>query len=186
MDSACGFSLVEPPMSPRSPPVALDLYGKRRKMVKVQALEREIGLLQEELKSVEDLQPASKCCKELDEFLGAKSDPFIVINQESCKRRPFWKKLWRSFCSNLLWVCCSNRCLHHLQAPNCCTCYISFDSQCPSCICSGKIPCQDFGKCPRLSCLSTCCCCFKSVVPSCKKVNLCSKFSRSCASTYCR
>lgn len=47
MDNACRFSLVEPPMSPRSPPAAaLDLYGKRRHMVKVQVLEREIGLLQ--------------------------------------------------------------------------------------------------------------------------------------------
>ena len=42
MDAACGFSLVEPPMSPRSPPAGLDFYDKRRKIVKVQALEREI------------------------------------------------------------------------------------------------------------------------------------------------
>lgn len=47
MDNACRSSLVESPMGPRSPPAAaLDLYGKRRQMVKVQVLEREIGLLQ--------------------------------------------------------------------------------------------------------------------------------------------
>lgn len=47
MDNACRSSLVMSPMGPRSPPAAaLDLYGKRRQMVKVQVLEREIGLLQ--------------------------------------------------------------------------------------------------------------------------------------------
>ncbi|KAI9162087.1 hypothetical protein LWI28_023702 [Acer negundo] len=79
MEVACGSAAVEPPMSPRSPPGGgLDLYGKRRQMVKVQVLEREIGLLQEELKSVEDLQPASRCCKELNDFIEAKPDPFIA------------------------------------------------------------------------------------------------------------
>ncbi|KAK1578153.1 hypothetical protein Q3G72_027961 [Acer saccharum] len=79
MEVACGSAEVEPPMSPRSPPEGgLDLYGKRRQMVKVQVLEREIGLLQEELKSVEDLQPASSCCKELNDFVEAKPDPFIA------------------------------------------------------------------------------------------------------------
>ncbi|KAH9665247.1 Guanine nucleotide-binding protein subunit gamma 3 [Citrus sinensis] len=104
MDNACRSSLVESPMGPRSPPAAaLDLYGKRRQMVKVQVLEREIGLLQEELKSVEDVQPASICCKEyvwllccivVDDFVGAKPDPLVAIKQESHKPNPFWKSLW--------------------------------------------------------------------------------------------
>ncbi|KAK2651956.1 hypothetical protein Ddye_011812 [Dipteronia dyeriana] len=79
MEVACGSAAVEPPMSPRSPPGGgLDLYGKRRQMVKVQVLEREIGLLKEELKSVEDLQLASRCCKELNDFVETKPDPFIA------------------------------------------------------------------------------------------------------------
>ncbi|KAL0410410.1 UNVERIFIED_CONTAM: Guanine nucleotide-binding protein subunit gamma 3 [Sesamum latifolium] len=49
---------------PKSPPEYADLYGKRREMAKVQVLEREIGFLEEELKSVEGLQPASRPCKE--------------------------------------------------------------------------------------------------------------------------
>ncbi|TXG68324.1 hypothetical protein EZV62_003259 [Acer yangbiense] len=98
MEVACGSEAVEPPMSPRSPPeVGLDLYGKRRQMVKVQVLEREIGLLQEELKSVEDLQPASRCCKELNDFVEAKPDPFIAENQENRKSKSFWKRLWMKF-----------------------------------------------------------------------------------------
>ncbi|KAL9460757.1 hypothetical protein AB3S75_003877 [Citrus x aurantiifolia] len=95
MDNACRSSLVMSPMGPRSPPAAaLDLYGKRRQMVKVQVLEREIGLLQEELKSVEDVQPASICCKEVDDFVGAKPDPLVAIEKESHKPNPFWKSLW--------------------------------------------------------------------------------------------
>lgn len=46
MDCAGGSTLEEPPKSPRSPPACVDLYGKRRQTVKVQVLEREIGLLQ--------------------------------------------------------------------------------------------------------------------------------------------
>ncbi|KAF7843607.1 putative G-protein gamma [Senna tora] len=60
------------------PPLALqlDFYGKRRQMLKIQVLDREIALLQEELKSLEGLHPASRCCKELDTFVGCSSDPF--------------------------------------------------------------------------------------------------------------
>ncbi|TKY54411.1 Guanine nucleotide-binding protein subunit gamma 3 [Spatholobus suberectus] len=53
-----------PPPSPKSPPEYPDLYGKRRDTARVHMLEREITFLEEELKSVEGLQPASRCCKE--------------------------------------------------------------------------------------------------------------------------
>ncbi|KAF5748418.1 GGL domain protein [Tripterygium wilfordii] len=53
-----------PPPRPKSPPKYPDLYGKRRETAKVQMLEREIGFLEEELKSIDGLQPASRCCKE--------------------------------------------------------------------------------------------------------------------------
>ncbi|KAJ0007006.1 hypothetical protein Pint_29151 [Pistacia integerrima] len=76
-----GSTSEEPPKSPRSPPACVDLYGKRRQMVKVQVLEREIGQLQEELKTVEDLQLASRCCKEVDEFVRAKVDPLITMRR---------------------------------------------------------------------------------------------------------
>ncbi|XP_060668869.1 guanine nucleotide-binding protein subunit gamma 3 isoform X5 [Ziziphus jujuba] len=58
---------------PPPPPPGLDLYGKRRQMVKLQVLEREIGLLQEELKSLDGLQPASRSCRELDTFIGIRT-----------------------------------------------------------------------------------------------------------------
>ncbi|KAI5422365.1 hypothetical protein KIW84_045712 [Lathyrus oleraceus] len=41
-------------MIPKSPlPGFVDFHGKRKQIVKIQALEREINLLQEELKSLE-------------------------------------------------------------------------------------------------------------------------------------
>ncbi|KAE8674369.1 guanine nucleotide-binding protein subunit gamma 3-like isoform X6 [Hibiscus syriacus] len=65
-----------PPPRPNSPPEYPDLYGKRRETAKIQMLEREISFLeQEELKSVQGLQPASRYCKEVTDFVMAKSDP---------------------------------------------------------------------------------------------------------------
>ncbi|KAL6519218.1 hypothetical protein OROGR_018538 [Orobanche gracilis] len=59
---------------PKSPP---ELYGRRRELAKVQMLEREIGFLEEELKSIEGLQLASRSCKEVAEFVTGNPDPLI-------------------------------------------------------------------------------------------------------------
>ncbi|MCL7022670.1 hypothetical protein MKW94_030780 [Papaver nudicaule] len=64
---------------PRSPPKYPDMIGKHRELVKVQKLEREIGFLEEELKSVENLQPASRSCKEVDSYVGANPDLLIPV-----------------------------------------------------------------------------------------------------------
>ncbi|KAI4379966.1 hypothetical protein MLD38_006202 [Melastoma candidum] len=84
-----------PPPCPRSPPEYPDLYGKRRESARVQMLEREIGFLEEELKSVEGLEPASRCCKDVVDFSLENSDPLIPTYR---KRRRFcggfWKWLW--------------------------------------------------------------------------------------------
>ncbi|KAG7030517.1 Guanine nucleotide-binding protein subunit gamma 3, partial [Cucurbita argyrosperma subsp. argyrosperma] len=66
-----------PPPYPKSPPQYPDLYGKRRQAAKLQMLEREIGFLEEELKSTEGLPPASRCCKEVADHVIANSDPLI-------------------------------------------------------------------------------------------------------------
>nr|KYP50481.1 hypothetical protein KK1_027733 [Cajanus cajan] len=58
-------SSMEQLMRPKSPPPGpVDFHANRNQMVKIQVLEREIALLQEELKSLESLHPASRCCKE--------------------------------------------------------------------------------------------------------------------------
>ncbi|KAK4798074.1 hypothetical protein SAY86_030400 [Trapa natans] len=85
-----------PPPRPRSPPEYPDLYGKRREAARVQMLEREIRFLEEELKSVSSLQPASRACKEVADFVAANSDPLIHTTQKKRKSRRFWKWLSRS------------------------------------------------------------------------------------------
>ncbi|KAK2645207.1 hypothetical protein Ddye_020402 [Dipteronia dyeriana] len=83
-----------PPPCPKSPPEYPDLYGKRRETAKVQLMEREIGFLEEELKSIEGLHPASKYCKEVADFVLATSDPLIPMNRKNRRSCRFWKWLW--------------------------------------------------------------------------------------------
>ncbi|KAK4854525.1 hypothetical protein QYF36_025279 [Acer negundo] len=83
-----------PPPCPKSPPEYPDLYGKRRETAKVQLMEREIGFLEEELKSIEGLNPASKYCKEVADFVLATSDPLIPMNRKNRRSCRFWKWLW--------------------------------------------------------------------------------------------
>ncbi|XP_061995389.1 guanine nucleotide-binding protein subunit gamma 4-like isoform X3 [Rosa rugosa] len=51
-------------------------------------------LLLEELKSVECLQPASRCCKEIADFVTANPDPLIPTNRKKRRSCCFWKWLW--------------------------------------------------------------------------------------------
>ncbi|XWS72273.1 hypothetical protein CRYUN_Cryun02cG0026000 [Craigia yunnanensis] len=102
-----------PPPCPKSPPEYPDLYGKRRETTKVQMIEREISFLEEELKSVEGLQPASICCKEVTDFVMANSDPLIPRTRKNRKSYRFWKWLCGMPCFNLSWICC---CSHAFAA----------------------------------------------------------------------
>ncbi|KAI5320066.1 hypothetical protein L3X38_039774 [Prunus dulcis] len=113
-----------PPPCPKSPPQYPDLYGKRRETARVQMLEREIGFLEEELKSVERLQPSSRCCKEVADFVAANPDPLIPTNRKKRRSCRFWKWLCRMPCFSCSWICCCccNRCSLHLEMPRCCDC----------------------------------------------------------------
>ncbi|WOH11354.1 hypothetical protein DCAR_0830836 [Daucus carota subsp. sativus] len=94
-----------PPPLPKSPPPYPDLYGKRRELARVQMLEREIGFLEEELKTVGRIQPASRSCKEVTDFVMANSDPLVTKSRKIRKSRRFWKWLWYNFmcmCTNLI------------------------------------------------------------------------------------
>ncbi|KAL6507137.1 hypothetical protein OROHE_022036 [Orobanche hederae] len=85
-----------PPPQPKSPP---ELYGRRRELAKVQMLEREIGFLEEELKSIEGLQLASGSCKEVAEFVTGNPDPLIPTTTKRIRRScRFWKWLWVEEC----------------------------------------------------------------------------------------
>ncbi|XWS17498.1 hypothetical protein CRYUN_Cryun33cG0073000 [Craigia yunnanensis] len=129
-----------PPPCPKLPPEYPDLYGKRRETAKVQMLEREISFLEEELKSVEGLQPASRCCKEVTDFVMATSDPLITTSKKNRKSCRFWKWLCRMPCFNLSWICCCcySGCSCHLKCPQCCDCNLCDCNlcNCSSCICS--------------------------------------------------
>ncbi|CAJ1940518.1 unnamed protein product [Sphenostylis stenocarpa] len=82
-----------PPPSPKSPPEYPDLYGKRRETARVHMLEREITFLEEELKSVEGLQPASRCCKEVADYVMANADPLLPTTKKNSRSCRFWKWL---------------------------------------------------------------------------------------------
>ncbi|XP_057450883.1 guanine nucleotide-binding protein subunit gamma 3-like isoform X2 [Lotus japonicus] len=121
-------SMEQQRMSPKSPlPGFVDFHGKRKQMVKIQVLEREIGVLQEELKSLEGLHPASRCCKELDAFVGSISDPFTPIKESDTESHHFRKQI----CS-VPWICCSSSCLLQKKMAKlcCCSCCSSSNSKC--------------------------------------------------------
>ncbi|KAK6941280.1 hypothetical protein RJ641_026657 [Dillenia turbinata] len=67
-----------PPPCPKSPPEYPDLYGKRRELARVQMLEREISFLEDELKSIEGLQPASRVA----DYVVANADPLVPTHRK--------------------------------------------------------------------------------------------------------
>ncbi|KAK9282525.1 hypothetical protein L1049_005445 [Liquidambar formosana] len=174
-----------PSRSPESPLGHPDLYWKRRKMAKVQVLEREIGLLEEELKSLEGLQPASRCCKELDDFIGAKPDPFTAVNQKVHKSNSFWKRLWGKSCSKFPWICCFSQSSHHLEMPSYCARYPSDSSDLPGCSCMEKLDCQKCCGVPVLSCPHRICSGCKLFLPKCTKMKFCSNCAKASYNPCC-
>nr|CAB3502858.1 unnamed protein product [Digitaria exilis] len=66
---------------PRSPPRYPDLCGRRRLQLEVHILNRELGFLEEEIQGLERIQPVSRCCKDVNEFVSAKADPMIPVSK---------------------------------------------------------------------------------------------------------
>ncbi|PWZ58281.1 Guanine nucleotide-binding protein subunit gamma 3 [Zea mays] len=64
---------------PRSPPRYPDLCGRRRLQLEVQILNREVGFLEQEIQGLERIQPVSRCCNDVNEFVSAKTDPMIPV-----------------------------------------------------------------------------------------------------------
>ncbi|CAO2841681.1 unnamed protein product [Amaranthus hypochondriacus] len=170
--SGQGFRVQSlPPPRPKSPP---DLYGRRREMVRLQVIEREKSFLEEELKLAHRLPPASRCCKEIVDFVAANADPLLPTNQKSSKPCRFWKWLCGSSCFNLSWLCCCTGCSDctlNLKPPQCCSCGLSDCCSCiqcslPKCSCWCSNPCSCI--CPENPCRGNCktcgsCCSFKSL-----------------------
>ncbi|KAL5098342.1 hypothetical protein RYX36_002669 [Vicia faba] len=66
----------------------------------------QLFIWQEELKSSEDFQPSSKCCKEIADFVTENSDPLLPMRKKNRKSCCLWKLLRRMRCSKLSWFCC--------------------------------------------------------------------------------
>ncbi|KAL9224654.1 hypothetical protein vseg_000670 [Gypsophila vaccaria] len=161
-----------PPPRPKSPP---DLYGRRKEIARLQLLERERGYLEEELKFVEGLQPASGCCKEIVDYISTNADPIIPENKKTRKSCKFWRWLCGSSCAGLSSCCCCTGCCAQIKVPKCSCC--SSKECCPCTSCS--LP-----KC-RCCCNPCFCCCTKNACScSFKSIpcsNCCScKFKCSC------
>ncbi|XP_050379618.1 guanine nucleotide-binding protein subunit gamma 3 [Argentina anserina] len=198
--SGCSAPVVPslPPPTPKSPPQYPDLYGKRRETARVQMLEREIGFLEEELKSIERLQPASRCCKEIADFVTANPDPLIPTNRKKRRSCRFWKWLCGMPCFSLSSICCCfccDGCPLHLEMPRCSCCgscsgscsnSCCSSSCCGSCsgLCCGPCSCKSCFSCPSLPKWRCCCSCPKS---DCCKSNscLCNKNCYSLPSCSC-
>ncbi|XP_043720414.1 guanine nucleotide-binding protein subunit gamma 3 [Telopea speciosissima] len=171
---------------PKSPPQYPDLYGKRRELVKVQMIEREIGFLEEELKSLEGLQPASRCCKEVDEFVGANPDPLIPVDGKIRRSHRLWKWLCgKKSCFNLSWICCYSSCSLHLESLSCCACRPSVNLLRCHCLHFCQLKRISCGKCcflPNLSC-PDCCSCSRCTCSCPKCTNFC--YCPNCTKTWC-
>ncbi|XP_020553754.1 guanine nucleotide-binding protein subunit gamma 3-like isoform X2 [Sesamum indicum] len=181
---------------PKSPPEYADLYRKRREMAKVQMLEREIGFLEEELKSIAGLQPASRPCKELAEFVTCNADPLIPVTKKIRRSCCLWKWLCGASCFNVSSICCCC-CQSHLErtrSHDCTTCSCSNPCKgcptpkcnhcfCCSSRCSNKPTCSwtcCIPKCPScLTCPSTRCVCNVK----CLEGNMCSCCTKSCCNS---
>ncbi|XP_028782757.1 guanine nucleotide-binding protein subunit gamma 3-like [Neltuma alba] len=186
--SSLGPSL--PPPSPKSPPKYPDLHGKRREIARVQMLEKEISVLQDELKFTEGLQPASTYCKELIDFVVANADPLLPTNKKKHRLyRRFWKWLCRMPSLNLYWICCycCDGCNLRLKLPQrCCKCCKLCDCTCclPSSCSICVLPKWRCFSCPKSNCCKHSCRCQNCcIIPRCCKFDCPS--SPSCCTCKC-
>ncbi|NP_001354253.1 Guanine nucleotide-binding protein subunit gamma 3 [Zea mays] len=177
---------------PKSPPASPDPCGRHRLQLAVDALHREIGFLEGEISSIEGVHAASRCCKEVDEFVGRNPDPFLTIQQERGSHdqsQQFLKKFRGKSCLSyyLSWICGGGWwCPPPLQlkrppAPSCsCAprlgklCSSTASSCCSCCCCRFRVVyaaagCGCCAPCPRCSCDCTCACprCCSCACPMC-------------------
>ncbi|KAG2551365.1 guanine nucleotide-binding protein subunit gamma 3-like [Panicum virgatum] len=179
---------------PKSPPASPDPCGRHRLQLAVDALHREIGFLEGEISSIEGVHAASRCCKEVDEFVGRNPDPFITIQAEKRSNeqsQQFLKKFRAKSClSYLSWICCCGgggcppfqlKTMRPSPAASCSCGGAQLRKLCASCcscccccrcrvVCAGCCGGGCCAPCPRCSCdcaCPRCCCSSSSACPSC-------------------
>ncbi|XP_074586282.1 guanine nucleotide-binding protein subunit gamma 3-like isoform X1 [Curcuma longa] len=156
---------------PRSPPRIPDLCGRQRLTAHLHLLSREIAFLEEEIQSIEGLQPASMCCKEVEEYVEMIPDPLLPIYKKTKKRCHFWSWLSRMVCLDIP-TCCSGGCCSWYKK-HWCDCrptwtYRSTCWRCPCSSCCSRLKCVSPSfSCPGCSCGCVCSC------SECTKVCIC-------------
>ncbi|KAI0494549.1 hypothetical protein KFK09_024687 [Dendrobium nobile] len=194
MEGAAQVAVKTAP-SPKSPPKYPDFCGRRRLQLEVQILNREIGFLEEELQSLEGLQTVSRSCKEVEEFVGSKSDPLVPIDKKQQRSCRLWKWLRSVFCFPISLLCCSccqkrtycSCCSHcKYQCPRCCTCCECPCLQCKCAACPCFSNCSCFQSCHNItaSCCGSCSCSCCHL-PSCR-IPRCSSCTCDCSFSFCR
>ncbi|XP_068660576.1 guanine nucleotide-binding protein subunit gamma 4-like isoform X1 [Aristolochia californica] len=174
--------------SPRSPPKYPDMCGRHRKQAELPVLNREIGFLEEELQSLDTLHPASKCCKEIDEFVGKNPDPLIPLNLKVHRSSRLWKWLCSKFSCNFSWLCFCCGCSLCPRTKCNCNSLKNYQCCCPHYCCCGHCYCLEkssFGPCchlPKLSCSECCSWSCDWTHLTCKKVG---KFCPTCKEKPC-
>ncbi|XP_042386163.1 guanine nucleotide-binding protein subunit gamma 3-like [Zingiber officinale] len=176
---------VEAVPHPRSPPRMPDLCGRHCLQAQLLLLTREIAFLEEEIQSIEGIQPASVCCKEVEEYVGMIPEPLIPIYKKRKKKSRFWRRLCTMVVCFNMPTCCSgapfswfSRHWHdcrptwthrstHCRCPcSACSCSrlkcVPPSLSCPGYSCGCVCSCSKCSKvciCPRcLSCISYCIC----------------------------
>uniref|UniRef100_A0A7N0V1F9 Uncharacterized protein n=1 Tax=Kalanchoe fedtschenkoi TaxID=63787 RepID=A0A7N0V1F9_KALFE len=131
-----------PPPTPKSPPKYPDLYGKRREAARLQTLNREIGLLQEDLKFVDGLHPASMYCKEVVDFVVSAADPLTPSDKKDHKSHRIWN--WLCFHKSSCRTDCS-----YFVCPSCSHCFCT-EWGCSVPNCAPRVFCH-------CNCIKKCC-----------------------------
>ncbi|XP_019425191.1 PREDICTED: guanine nucleotide-binding protein subunit gamma 3-like [Lupinus angustifolius] len=180
--SSTSLTTTTSKMSPKSPPPGLlNFHGKRKQLLKLQILETEILFLQEELKSLEGLLPASRCCKEVDDFVGSISDPFTPRKQTISQSHHFRKRI------SFPWVSCSSSCMIQKKiTKGCFACCSSSKSKCSGYNCLKTTTPSAQNCCKVLKLFPTYCAyCLKCF--SCKShVDTCSDCVENCCQRCCQ
>ncbi|KAJ3698041.1 hypothetical protein LUZ61_001746 [Rhynchospora tenuis] len=169
------------PPQPKSPPEYPDVCGKHHLKVAVQSLNHEIDYLESELNSMEKTVPASRCCKELNEYVARNPDPLIKVYEKQKKSCGAWDVFRAIVCCSWGSICCTRGCLCCFSQPKrCCCLQLMKDIICCQC-CNKGVGCAGCNCCKITSCN------LESPCPecSCRCVCSCSRCAKSCASPVC-
>ncbi|KMZ57889.1 hypothetical protein ZOSMA_81G01080 [Zostera marina] len=137
---------------PKSPLAYPDLCGKHRLQVEVQMMDREIGFLEEELSSLDELQTASTCCEEVNKYVDENPDPLLPETRKVGRSGCLWRCMRWLVCFNLASLCCCRNCKRESDKSSCCGKHNNFRCNCIT-SCKPCLICPGYG----CGCFLSCC-----------------------------